>query len=436
MTDDDFQIELGESVRRHIERRDRPDSSRRFFAAPYESPQNEKTPVFIVEKVMRAMEEHAAGRIECEVGGVLLGGFFQSDKGPFIEITDLIEATTAEGTDVSLTFTHETWAQIHAELAQRPAGTRIVGWYHSHPGLGVFLSSQDEFIHTSFFADPWHVAIVVDPIYHNWGCFRWENDALDQADGFYIFDAKKNAKTVKDYATSLDMARQATPVSASAAADRGLRAAQTAPLWAAIVVLLLAQIGTIMHILRTERITREKIRAAKETHYYEKALDLAEVSDLSGALLLVKLELATNPINESARSLRKDLLRVLADPTINQPELDEINFGLAVADKSDKAEVQWQAYEDKDKPYDDLKYDERLERAERVREALPQKEYAWYSQAVEWLQDEPKWRTIYHVRANPNNKDSILNDARSKGKLTEKQISEIKTELRAKTKRK
>ncbi len=40
---------------------------------------------------------------------------------------------------------------------------RIVGWYHTHPGHGIFLSEMDIFLHESFFGLPWQTAFVYDP---------------------------------------------------------------------------------------------------------------------------------------------------------------------------------------------------------------------------------------------------------------------------------
>jgi hypothetical protein len=40
---------------------------------------------------------------------------------------------------------------------------RIVGWYHTHPGHGIFLSDMDIFLHESFFGLPWQMALVYDP---------------------------------------------------------------------------------------------------------------------------------------------------------------------------------------------------------------------------------------------------------------------------------
>ena len=52
---------------------------------------------------------------------------------------------------------------------------KIVGWYHSHPGFGLFLSEYDSFIQENFFIDPNHVALVVDPLEGSLGWFVVRN---------------------------------------------------------------------------------------------------------------------------------------------------------------------------------------------------------------------------------------------------------------------
>jgi 26S proteasome regulatory subunit N11 len=48
----------------------------------------------------------------------------------------------------------------------------IVGWYHSHPGYGIFLSDIDLKSQITFFNQPYHVALVVDPIKKEYGFFK------------------------------------------------------------------------------------------------------------------------------------------------------------------------------------------------------------------------------------------------------------------------
>jgi proteasome lid subunit RPN8/RPN11 len=43
-------------------------------------------------------------------------------------------------------------------------GKTVVGWYHSHPDLGVFFSGTDRRTQRAFFNQPHCIGLVVDPI--------------------------------------------------------------------------------------------------------------------------------------------------------------------------------------------------------------------------------------------------------------------------------
>src|SRR5437773_2617145 len=42
-----------------------------------------------------------------------------------------------------------------------PAAGRLLGWYHSHPGQALALTTHDVETHVKFFTEPWQVAILV-----------------------------------------------------------------------------------------------------------------------------------------------------------------------------------------------------------------------------------------------------------------------------------
>lgn len=332
MADDDVQIEVGGAVRRHITKRVSPLSDPGKVVVPYDSPDEDPMPVFISEEVMKAIERHSLSDKEREIGGVLLGGFYRNDDGSFVEVTDFIEAERAKATDISLTFTHEAWERIHERIALRGDGIQIVGWYHSHPGLGVFMSKEDEFIHSSYFSDPWHVAIVHDPIYTNWGCFKWSDGKLDRTGGFHVFTEKGRARRIREYVKGQLANRQAAPRSASASAGRAVPSASVsqAPLWAAIVVLLAIQLGTLAWMAFSRG------SATPEAGEYKLATECLRTSDLSGAAEHLKAALRSNPADDLAyRDLRK-LHRVLADPKVASDAFDRQNALLAAADKMAK----------------------------------------------------------------------------------------------------
>ena len=77
---------------------------------------------------------------------------------------------------------------FHDELDRNFAGKKIVGWYHTHPRMGIFLSHYDTFLHNNFFPEPWQVALVVEPHKSLGGFFiREENGSLSATrySGFY-----------------------------------------------------------------------------------------------------------------------------------------------------------------------------------------------------------------------------------------------------------
>ncbi len=112
-----------------------------------------------------------------EVGGVLVGDI--PEHGP-VRISAAIPALRAEGERASVTFTHDAWAEVLGIIEKKHKGKRIVGWYHSHPGFGIFLSEHDLFIQRNFFSDPAQVAYVVDPHASTEGLFAWVDGEIEE----------------------------------------------------------------------------------------------------------------------------------------------------------------------------------------------------------------------------------------------------------------
>lgn len=107
---------------------------------------------------------HAREHLDEEVCGVLVGEVFEDDRGRYVHVQGIIRGDRARQGRAQVTFTHETWEEIHRVLEERFPTAQIVGWYHSHPGFGVEFSEMDRFIHENFFSGPMQVAQVVDPL--------------------------------------------------------------------------------------------------------------------------------------------------------------------------------------------------------------------------------------------------------------------------------
>ena len=105
-----------------------------------------------------------------------------------IIIRAFIEAKHCESTPTTLKFTHESWEYIHEEAAKKYPEYKVLGWIHTHPDFGIFLSEYDKFIHENFFNEANQVAYVVDPIQHIEGFYFWVNGNIERCKGFFVFD--------------------------------------------------------------------------------------------------------------------------------------------------------------------------------------------------------------------------------------------------------
>jgi proteasome lid subunit RPN8/RPN11 len=203
----DSDIQFGDLEEQAPEPKLRPDQNKHYAVVAYDSPQETELPVFVDVDVVRDMEAHALSDTSVELGGVLLGGqYHDHDGNPFVLITDSLRAAHYESTKGSFKFTHDTWSAISRERDEFPAELQMVGWYHTHPGWGVFLSGMDKFICHNFFNKPLDVALVIDPCQQERAFFEWTGEGEDQPrqmSGFYIIGSRFRLPELEIYSAQL-----------------------------------------------------------------------------------------------------------------------------------------------------------------------------------------------------------------------------------------
>lgn len=152
---------------------------------PFGDPTPAAVDITIEEPALRAAQAHALSSLNREVAGVLIGP--RPEKQPDgryrVHILDTIIAKYTVMHGASVTYTPESWRYMTDKLHERyPDETAvIVGWYHTHPGFGIFLSGMDLFIHQNFFTQIWHVAYVLDPRAQTSGFFSWNREKTQVA---------------------------------------------------------------------------------------------------------------------------------------------------------------------------------------------------------------------------------------------------------------
>lgn len=113
-----------------------------------------------------------------EVMGFLIGDVYKWDNNTFTLVKDVV-STELEATNISVRFDRDGFEGLFNNLENLRYDYVIVGWYHSHPGLGCFLSSKDIETQRRMFNMPFHTAFVVDPV-------KKEMKAYKLKDGGYL----------------------------------------------------------------------------------------------------------------------------------------------------------------------------------------------------------------------------------------------------------
>lgn len=135
--------------------------------------------IIVDDDVHQQMNSYAQTDLSRELAGVILGHYEQQGSKVIIKVIAAIEARDAERQRASVKLTHESWAYINQVKDKMFPDLKIVGWFHTHPGFGIFLSEFDLFIHRNFFNLPWQVAFVLDPVAHKEGFFCWEGNEIE-----------------------------------------------------------------------------------------------------------------------------------------------------------------------------------------------------------------------------------------------------------------
>jgi proteasome lid subunit RPN8/RPN11 len=161
-------------------------------------------PVVVMEaEVARKIRQHARSSMKAEVCGVLIG----NTEHERMMVEACIQGTNAAQGGAHVTFTQDTWEHIYKIKDKDYPEQKIVGWYHSHPGFGVFLSEHDLFIQQNFFSNPQQVAWVYDPHTDEEGCFGWIGGNIEKLTAIrvgFTQDVEVAVSAANDYAEGED----------------------------------------------------------------------------------------------------------------------------------------------------------------------------------------------------------------------------------------
>jgi proteasome lid subunit RPN8/RPN11 len=171
-------IKLAEIARQNLKSWPMPVEGSLRWVSRHEDDVSGRVSIFFSQHAYVSCTTHASSDVSREVGGVLVGQVLQAGKGQgqYVVIEDTIEAHHTQFGPAHLTFTQNSLVHLNNELDDRYPGRQMVGWYHTHPYMDVFLSSQDIWLHSNFFRQPWQLALVIEPCVEHGGFFCWQQE--------------------------------------------------------------------------------------------------------------------------------------------------------------------------------------------------------------------------------------------------------------------
>jgi proteasome lid subunit RPN8/RPN11 len=122
-------------------------------------------PLYVSKRAEEKMRNHSMRymREKLEVMGFLLGDVYIHNSIKFTLVKDTVTGGL-DTTQISVRFGRKGFTKLFESLDTVDFDYLIVGWYHSHPGHTCFMSPTDVATQKSMFSEPYHSAIVVDPV--------------------------------------------------------------------------------------------------------------------------------------------------------------------------------------------------------------------------------------------------------------------------------
>lgn len=264
--------------------------------------------VYIKQDVYNSLEKFSSSDTGKELGSILLGDYCEELGKTHVIISDYIEAKYTDASASTLTFTHETWDYVHSEQQRLYPDKKIIGWQHTHPNYGIFLSNYDLFIQENFFNLPFQIAYVIDPIQDLRGFFQWKNGKIEKLRGYYIYD--EVGKNIK-----IDRAKRAKKDSAPA---------KGSPLTSALIALLcVATVFLSIFAFSLNKKYEQQLQRQEEI-LLELSSQSSAISSQASIIEMLQQQLVNGVLDSSGQTTAAALIQMLENHEITLPNHDAV----------------------------------------------------------------------------------------------------------------
>ncbi|MEM2869142.1 MAG: Mov34/MPN/PAD-1 family protein [Thermoplasmata archaeon] len=135
--------------------------------------------VYISQKAFDIMMKQSAllAKRHLEALGYLVGDYCRWKNKEYTIVEDAV-TSDLETTSVSVHF--QAFEKAFDKLDRIDFDYVIVGWYHSHPGHGCFMSQTDISTQKRMFNKPFHIAVVIDPINKEFKVYKMNGNVAEE----------------------------------------------------------------------------------------------------------------------------------------------------------------------------------------------------------------------------------------------------------------
>ncbi len=130
-------------------------------------------PLYISKIAEEKMRNHAMSKAheKLEVMGLMLGQVFNHDGVEYTMVRD-VATTDLDASSTRVRFRRDGFEKLFASMDDVGFDHLVTGWYHSHPGHGIFMSPTDVDTQKGMFNSSFHRAVVIDPLNKEIGAYR------------------------------------------------------------------------------------------------------------------------------------------------------------------------------------------------------------------------------------------------------------------------
>jgi len=150
--------------------------------------------IYVEDYVFTFVHQFSQASASSERLGILVGKYIESENQPALFISGAIESKHTVQSPRGIEFSQSS-NDYHAETLDKYfPGLSIVGWIHSQPGYGTYLSNKNYSYHRESFTEAYQVFFVTDPAQRMDAFYVYNEDKeLIESKGYFVYYDKNKA---------------------------------------------------------------------------------------------------------------------------------------------------------------------------------------------------------------------------------------------------